>query len=89
MDMVVDFCADFWCNNLSEIRVDVTVWKNAEGKFNAARFASDATAGVVLGTVGGLVSNKLVKKNQIKKGFESINCSVGGMLWQNMPMNLP
>ncbi|MBE6460770.1 MAG: hypothetical protein E7007_02580 [Alphaproteobacteria bacterium] len=57
---------------------DVSVWKNQDGKFNTARLASDATAGVVLGTVGGLLSNKIVKKNQIKKGFDDVKCSVGG-----------
>ena len=59
---------------------DVSEWKNQDGKFNTARLASDATAGVVLGTVGGLVSNKIVKKNQIKRGFDEINCSVGGQI---------
>ena len=57
---------------------DVSVWKTADGKFNAVRLASDATAGVVLGTAGGLISNSIIKKNQIKKGFESIVCTVGG-----------
>lgn len=55
-----------------------SVWKNAEGKFNTARLASDATAGVVLGTAGGLISNKLIKKSQIKKGYEGIGCYVAG-----------
>lgn len=58
----------------------VSVWKNAEGKFNTARLASDATAGVVLGTAGGLISNHLIKKNQIKKGMEDIQCTVGGQV---------
>ena len=62
---------------------DVSVWKNAEGKFNTARLASDTTAGVVLGTAGGLISNSIIKKNQIKKGFEDINCSVGGQVVSN------
>ena len=62
---------------------DVSVWKNADGKFNTARLASDATAGVVLGTAGGLISNSIIKKNQIKKGFEDINCSVGGQVVSN------
>ena len=59
---------------------DASVWKNADGKFNTARLASDATAGVVLGTAGGLISNRLIKKNQIKKGFEGISCYVGGQI---------
>ena len=59
---------------------DVRVWKNAEGKFNTARLASDAAAGVVLGTAGGLISNSIIKKNQIKKGFDDVKCSVGGQI---------
>ena len=56
----------------------VNVWKNAEGKFNTARLASDSIAGVVLGTAGGLITSHLVKKNQVKTGFEDIQCTVGG-----------
>ena len=63
-----------------EDTLDVSVWKNADGKFNTARLASDATAGVVLGTAGGLISNRLIKKNQIKKGFDGISCYVGGQI---------
>ncbi|MBE6458164.1 MAG: hypothetical protein E7011_05170 [Alphaproteobacteria bacterium] len=59
---------------------DVSVWKNAEGKFNTVRLASDAAAGVVLGTAGGLISNSIIKKNQIKKGFDDVKCSVGGQI---------
>lgn len=56
----------------------VSVWKSAEGKFNTARLASDSIAGVVLGTAGGLITSHVVKKNQVKKGFEDIQCVVGG-----------
>ena len=55
-----------------------SVWKDAEGNFNTARLASDSIAGVVLGTAGGIITSKLVKKNQLKKGFEDIKCSIGG-----------
>ena len=58
----------------------VSVWKNEEGKFNTARLASDMTAGALLGTVGGVVSGTVIKKKQIKKGFESLQCYVGGKL---------
>jgi hypothetical protein len=64
-------------NNI-KLKMDVSVWKNEDGKFNTARLASDAAAGVVLGTAGGLISNKLIKKSQIKKGFEGIGCYVAG-----------
>jgi len=57
---------------------DKNVWKNAEGKFNTARLASDMTAGVVLGTVGGVVSGVVIKKKQVQKGFEALHCTVGG-----------
>lgn len=56
----------------------VNVWRDAEGKFNTARLASDSIAGVVLGTVGGIVTANVVKKSQIKQGFEDMKCSIGG-----------
>ena len=55
-----------------------SVWRDEEGKFNTARLISDSVAGVVLGTVGGIVTSKLVKKNQLKKGFEDLYCAIGG-----------
>ena len=55
-----------------------SVWKNKSGKFNTARLASDSVAGVVLGTAGGLITSNLVRKNQIRTGFEDISCTVGG-----------
>lgn len=57
---------------------DTTVWRTEEGKFNTARLASDATAGVVLGTVGGVVSAKVIKKNQLEKGYDALKCTIGG-----------
>ncbi len=69
-------------NRVSEffkkIDSDRSVWKNADGSFNGVRLASDLTAGVVLGTVGGVVSGVLIKKAQVEKGFDALNCSVGG-----------
>lgn len=53
-------------------------WRNADGKFNTARLASDGVAGVVLGTTAGLVTAHVVKKGQIKNGYEDIKCSIGG-----------
>ena len=53
-------------------------WKTADGKFNSMRLASDLTAGVVLGTVGGVVSGVVIKKKQLEKGFDVLHCSVGG-----------
>ncbi len=58
--------------------LDVSVWTTAEGNFNGARLASDSIAGVVLGTTGALITSNVVKKNQIKSGFEDIVCTVGG-----------
>lgn len=54
------------------------VWRDEEGKFNTVRLASDLTAGVVLGTVGGVVSGVVIKKKQVEKGFDALHCTVGG-----------
>ena len=58
----------------------VSVWKNKDGNFNTSRLVSDSVAGVVLGTAGGLITSNVVKKNQIKGGFEDIQCTVGGQV---------
>lgn len=60
--------------------LDISVWKNEQGKFNTARLASDSIAGVVLGTAGGLITSKVVKKKQVENGFEDIQCTVGGQV---------
>ena len=57
---------------------DVSVWKNAQGEFNTARLASDSIAGVVLGTVGGVVTSSVMKKHQVEDGFEDLKCTIGG-----------
>lgn len=57
---------------------NASVWKTESGNFNGARLASDLTAGVVLGTVGGVVSANIIKKNQIEKGFDVLHCTIGG-----------
>lgn len=57
---------------------NASVWKTESGNFNGTRLASDLTAGVVLGTVGGVVSANVIKKNQIKKGYEVLHCTIGG-----------
>ncbi len=53
-------------------------WRDEQGNFNTARLASDSIAGVVLGTVGGIVTANVVKKAQVKQGFEDMKCSIGG-----------
>lgn len=58
--------------------LNVSVWKNADGKFNTSRLASDLTAGVVLGTVGGIVSANVIKKKQLEKGYDALHCAIGG-----------
>lgn len=55
-----------------------SMWKTAEGNFNGSRLASDAIAGVVLGTAGGLITSSIVESNQLESGFENIMCTVGG-----------
>ena len=66
--------------NLSKIESEfgLSKWRTVDGKFNYARLASDATAGVVLGTTGALVTASVVKKKQVEDGFESLECTVGG-----------
>lgn len=54
----------------------VSAWKNADGKFNTSRLLSDSIAGIALGTVGGLVVNKVVKDKHVETGFEEIGCAI-------------
>ncbi|MDR1361161.1 MAG: hypothetical protein LBJ18_02525 [Rickettsiales bacterium] len=58
--------------------LDKSHWKNADGGFNTSRLVSDSVAGVVLGTAGGLITSNIIKKNQIKGGFEDISCTIAG-----------
>ena len=58
--------------------LDVKKWRDADGKFNTARLASDSIAGVVLGTAGGLITSNVVQKHQVKEGFEDLKCTIGG-----------
>ncbi|MBQ5699808.1 MAG: hypothetical protein IIV74_00750 [Alphaproteobacteria bacterium] len=62
----------------NSFRTERSVWRDADGNFNTARLVSDSIAGVVLGTTGGLITSNIVKKNQIKNGFEDIKCTIGG-----------
>ena len=84
LNIEVDVDFDLWYkadtayNNLTALLSGLSVWKNAEGKFNTSRLLSDSVAAVVLGTTSGVITSTLVKKNQIKKGFESLRCMVGG-----------
>ena len=61
-----------------ENQFGLSKWRTADGEFNKARLASDLTAGVVLGTTGALVTASVVKKKQVKEGFESLECTIGG-----------
>ena len=69
---------DLYYSRIKGLMGNRSVWRNTEGKFNTARLASDSIAGVVLGTVGGIVTSRLVKKSQLKQGFEDLSCNVGG-----------
>ena len=62
---------------------DRSHWKTASGNFNGARLASDSIAGVVLGTAGGLITSNVIKKNQIRGGFEDLQCVIGGQVVAN------
>lgn len=77
-DTQVKNAADNLDRFFTNAEANASVWKNAEGKFNTARLASDATAGVILGTVGGIVSANIIKKKQVEKGFDALNCTIGG-----------
>ncbi|MGI5846199.1 MAG: hypothetical protein ACOX7D_03400 [Alphaproteobacteria bacterium] len=67
-------------NDIKSAHADdkITVWKTADGKFNKSRLVSDSTAGIVGGSVGGLISSSVIKKNQVKKGFEDLSCGQSG-----------
>ena len=56
---------------------EINKWKDDKGQFNTARLASDSIAGVVLGTTGGLITSKVMKKKQVEQGFEDIQCIIG------------
>lgn len=60
--------------------LDASVWKDKQGNFNTSRLVSDSVAGVVLGTAGGLITSNVIKKNQLKGGFQDIKCTVGGQI---------
>ncbi len=62
---------------------EASKWKTAEGNFNTARLMTDLSAGVVLGTVGGVVTSVLVKKKQVEEGFEDLKCTIGGQVVGN------
>ena len=55
-----------------------SMWKDKKGDFNTARLISDSVAGVILGTIGGVVTSNIIKKNQIKTGFENLKCTING-----------
>ena len=55
-----------------------SVWKDKDGKFNKHRLLSDSIAGVVLGTAGGLITSTIMKKVQVKNGYEDISCNING-----------
>ena len=54
-----------------------SVWVTADGKFNTARMGVDAASGAVLATISGLISNSIIKKNQLAEGMEGYHCTVG------------
>jgi hypothetical protein len=53
-------------------------WKDKNGNFNWARLGVDVAAGTVVGAGAGILTHSLVKKSQLKKGYESIQCVYGG-----------
>lgn len=81
-DVPADLSATILADGIIAVRDSLvsgaSVWKTDKGTFNYARLASDSIAGVVLGTAGGIITSNVVKKNQIKNGFEDVMCTVGG-----------
>ena len=59
-------------------KLKTSVWKDKDGKFNKHRLLSDSIAGVVLGTAGGLITSTVMKKVQVKNGYEDIQCTING-----------
>ena len=55
-----------------------SVWTDTNGGFNTVRLVSDSVAGIVLGTIGGVITSKIIKKNQIENGFDNLKCTVAG-----------
>lgn len=76
--MDVDSAKSTLTRFFANAKENASVWKTEDGNFNGSRLASDLTAGVVLGTVGGVVSSNVIKKNQIEKGFDVLHCTIGG-----------
>lgn len=70
---------NFATKNLDSVvaNFDRSEWRDIDGNFNTARLASDSVAAVVLGTAGGLISSKVIKKKQVENGFEDIKCTIG------------
>lgn len=70
---------NFATTNLDSVvaNFDRSKWRDIDGNFNTARLASDSVAAVVLGTAGGLISSKVIKKKQVENGFEDIKCTIG------------
>jgi hypothetical protein len=57
---------------------DVDGWTNKDGGFNASRLGADLAGTAVVGAGAGVLTNVIMKKSQLAKGYESIRCSVGG-----------
>jgi hypothetical protein len=58
-------------------KMDADGWRSAEGGFNTTRLLADAAGGAVIGTAAGVLTNVLMKKSQLKSGYESVQCVYG------------
>ncbi|MDR2686033.1 MAG: hypothetical protein LBB23_04680 [Rickettsiales bacterium] len=66
--------------DLSAFQLDKASWlKKTDGETNWKRIGFDAGAAVAVGALGGFLTNHLVKANQVDKGFDQVQCSVGGI----------
>jgi hypothetical protein len=66
--------------DLSAFQLDKASWlKKTDGSVNTKRLLYDGGAMVVVGALGGFLTNHFVKAKQVDKGFESVQCKVAGM----------
>jgi len=69
-----DEMSQFIDNNFSRS----VAWTNDDGEFNTKRLISDSVAVVVLGTVGGVITSKIINKTQIDNGLNYLKCTING-----------
>ena len=60
---------------LAEFKFNDDGWQSKDGKgFNWTRFGIDAAGAAALATGAGILTNTLIKKSQLKSGYQNIRC---------------